>query len=53
MITSIYSKDGKTASDDPILEMAQGTASVPENLVEDVVDAADECPGECIFIDIE
>jgi len=50
---TIYSKDGKTASENPILEMAQGTASVPENLVEDVVDAADECPGECIFIDIE
>lgn len=50
---TIYSKDGKTASENPILEMAQGTASVPENLVEDVVEAADECPGECIFIDIE
>ena len=50
---TIYSKDGKTATEEPILQMAQGTASVPEDLVEDVIESADECPGECIFIDIE
>ena len=50
---TIYTKDGKTTTGDPILQMAQGTASVPEELVEDVIESADECPGECIFIDIE
>ena len=49
----IYSKDGKTASNEPLLQMAEGTASVPEDMLEDVIESADECPGECIFIDIE
>ncbi len=50
---TIYSKDGKTASDEPILQMAGGTASVPEDMLEDVIESADECPGECIFIEVE
>ena len=27
-------------------------ASVPERLYSQVVDAAEECPGECIFIEM-
>ena len=27
-------------------------ADVPEELAVDVIDAADECPGECIFIEV-
>jgi ferredoxin len=33
--------------------MAAGTASVPDGLLADVIDAADECPGECIFIETD
>jgi ferredoxin len=33
--------------------MAEGLASVPENLMQDVIEAAEECPGECIFIEVE
>lgn len=36
---------------EPKLKMAQGLANVPDNLLEAVVEAADECPGECIFIE--
>ncbi len=50
---TLYSKDGKTAQEDPILQMAAGTADVPEDLLEAVVESAEECPGECIFIDVE
>ena len=25
----------------------------PEGMVEEVVEAAEECPGECIFIDVQ
>lgn len=32
---------------------ASSMATVPENLVESVVEAAEECPGECIFIEVE
>jgi len=35
----------------PVLQMAEGTATVPDNLLEDVIEAAEECPGECIFIE--
>jgi len=33
--------------------MADGTATVPEDLLPNVIDAAEECPGECIFIEVE
>jgi len=37
---------------DPVLKMAEGTASVSEELLEAVVESAEECPGECIFIEV-
>ena len=36
---------------EPLLRMATGTAAVPDGMVADVVESAEECPGECIFID--
>jgi ferredoxin len=33
--------------------MAEGMAEVPEDQLEAVIESADECPGECIFIDVE
>ena len=38
---------------DPLYKMADGTADVPDELAEAVVEAAEECPGECIFIDVD
>ena len=35
----------------PVLQMADGTAAVPDSMVAEVVESAEECPGECIFID--
>lgn len=37
----------------PRLRMAQGLAAVPDSLIEAVIEAADECPGECIFLEVE
>ena len=34
-------------------EGAEGTAAVPGKLLEDVITAAEECPGECIFLEVE
>ena len=31
---------------------ADGTARIPDDLVEAVIEAAEECPGECIFIEV-
>ncbi len=32
---------------------AEGMARVPEDGLDRVIEAAEECPGECIFIDVE
>jgi ferredoxin len=37
---------------DPTLKMGQ-TADVPGDLIEAAVEAAEECPGECIFFDVD
>ncbi|MHB8295717.1 MAG: ferredoxin, partial [Acidimicrobiales bacterium] len=44
-----YVKDGDEVLDDP--GGAKGLAAVPEGLEESVTEAAEECPGECIFIE--
>ena len=49
---TLYSKDGKTGQDEPIYQMAHGTADVPEPLLETAIEAAEECPGECIYLDV-
>jgi ferredoxin len=46
-----YGPDG-TGNGEPALQMAAGTAAVPDNLIDDVIESADACPGECIFIDV-
>jgi len=33
----------------PVYQMAQGLATVPDGELENVIDSADECPGECII----
>jgi ferredoxin len=33
-------------------EGADGTARIPEPLFDSVVDAAEQCPGECIFVEV-
>ena len=32
--------------------MADGMASVSDELAEAVIESAEECPGECIFIEV-
>lgn len=44
--SSILGDDGQ-----PALQGATGTAAVPAKDVTDAVEAADVCPGECIFIE--
>ena len=36
---------------EPVLQMADGMAAVPDSLLDDVIESADACPGECIFIE--
>ena len=32
---------------------AEGLAGFPDNQLDSVIEAAEECPGECIFIEVE
>lgn len=32
---------------------AEGMANIPDNQLDGVIESAEECPGECIFIEIE
>jgi ferredoxin len=33
-------------------EGIHGRARIPEELIESVIDAAEECPGECIYLEV-
>lgn len=35
----------------PVYQMAEGLAHIPDDLLDSVIEAAEECPGECIFIE--
>lgn len=51
---SLYGSDAShTDKSDPVYKMAGGTATVPDELVESAIDAAEDCPGECIFLEVE
>ena len=43
--------DGYGSDGAPSSQMAQGQVEVRSALEEAVIDAAEECPGECIFIE--
>lgn len=46
--SDIYNGSGK----DPVYKMAAGMATVPEALLADTIESAEDCPGECIFIEV-
>jgi len=51
---SLYGPDNsRSDKSDPVLQMAVGTATVPDELAEVAIEAAEECPGECIFLEVE
>ena len=37
---------------EPLLRMASGLAVAPEGDLDAVIESAEECPGECIFIEV-
>ena len=44
-----YVKDGSGVKSDP--GGPQGLVAVPDNELEGCIESAEECPGECIFIE--
>ena len=49
---SIYD-DGTGKRSEPIYQMGTGLADVPEPNLQATIEAAEECPGECIFLEFE
>ena len=43
---------GLDGSSEPVYQMAEGMAEVTQELLEATIEAAEECPGECIFIEV-
>lgn len=41
---------GPDGGDEPALAGAGGVAAVPDQLLDAAVEAAEDCPGECIFL---
>lgn len=50
-----YVKDREEVPDpkSPRLRMASGLADIPDDLLDATIEAAEECPGECIFIEVD
>ena len=48
---TMYGPDGAPKGE-PAYKMAEGMAEVPEEHLDATVESADECPGECIYIEI-
>ncbi len=46
-----YVKEGAKVFDKP--GGAEGLANIPEGQLDAVIESAEECPGECIFIEAE
>ena len=46
-----YVKEGSKVFSDP--GGAEGLANVPPDMEEATIESAEECPGECIFIEVE
>lgn len=47
----VKDKDEKADPTDPRLQMGKGLAVIDEALLDATIEAAEECPGECIFIE--
>ena len=48
---SAYVKEGDKVFADP--GGAEGLAAVPAGMEEATIESAEECPGECIFIEVD
>lgn len=45
--------DGSGPQPSPIYKMAQGMATVPESILDRAIEAAEDCPGSCIFLEYD
>lgn len=50
-VKQVNDKTGLDENGQPKLQMGRGLADVPDHLLDSVIEAAEECPGECIFLE--
>lgn len=50
-VKQVSDRTGLDENGEPKLKMGRGLADVPDHLIDAVIEAAEECPGECIFIE--
>jgi len=48
---TIYGPEGET-KDEPVYKMGSGMADVPDEFLATAIEAAEDCPGECIMIEV-
>ena len=48
---SIIGPDG--GKGEPVYKMGDGMAAVTDELLDAVIESAEECPGECIYLEVE
>lgn len=52
-VKEVNDPTGLGSDGEPKLKMAAGLAEVPDHLLNDAIDAAEACPGVCIFFSDE
>jgi ferredoxin len=45
--------NGTGPKPEPIYQMGKGLATVPDRLINSAIEAAEDCPGECIMLEFE
>ena len=50
-LPTLWGPDGSPRGE-PVYKRAEGQAVVPEPDVDAAIEAAEECPGECIFLEV-
>lgn len=51
-VKDVDDKTGLTSEGQPKLKMALGLAIVPDALLNSTIESAEDCPGECIYIEV-
>lgn len=52
-VKEVTDRTGLGSDGEPTLQMGKGQAAVSVSLEDAVIEAAEECPGECIFIEVD
>jgi len=48
----VKEREEEPNASDPRLRMSSGLAEIPADILDATIEAAEECPGECIFIEV-